>query len=319
MAVNHFRSLRSNGQFTPPSLQGTLLSPGFDGGGEYGGVSFDPVSQTAYINSNNVAAIIQLIERDERQKVLSRRDLYLQKCSSCHGADLGGSPPSIPSLKGIAGRMSVYDVSRTILYGGGRMPSFAKLGGERINALSKYVVDQENSSLGDGGNNSPDQELGRRFSINGYQSFKDIDGYPAVKPPWGLLSALDLQSGRYRWQVPFGEYPELKKTMPGRTGSENYGGSVVTSTGVLFIGATIYDNKFRAIDTRNGRELWSYDLPAAALGTPLIYSAAGEQYVVVAAGGGKNPKIKTRAVYMAFKLGSPGSKAQFAAERPNDR
>ena len=111
-----------------------------------------------------------------------------------------------------------------------------------------------------------------------------------MAPPWGTLSAIDLNSGRYLWQIPLGEYPELSARGVPLTGTENYGGPIVTAGGLVFIGATIFDRKIRAFDSRTGKLLWDAELPYAGLATPSTYMVKGHQYVVIAAGGGRDPK-----------------------------
>ena len=103
---------------------------------------------------------------------------------------------------------------------------------------------------------------------------------------WGTLSAIDLARGEIAWQVPLGEIPELAAQGLGGTGSENYGGPVVTAGGLVFIAAAM-DAKLRAFDKRTGALLWEAPLPAAGFATPAVYEAGGRQFVVVAAGGGK--------------------------------
>jgi quinoprotein glucose dehydrogenase len=141
-----------------------------------------------------------------------------------------------------------------------------------------------------------------KYSFSGYNKFRDAQGYPATRPPWGTLSAIDMNTGKYLWKIPFGYYPELAAKGRKDTGSENYGGPVVTASGLLFIGATIYDQKFRAFDTANGKVLWEADLPFAGVATPATYMAGGEQYVVIAASGARNPKGPRGAALVAFKL-----------------
>ncbi len=119
---------------------------------------------------------------------------------------------------------------------------------------------------------------GRVYRFTGYRKFLDPDGYPAVTPPWGTLNAIDLNTGRYLWKIPLGEYPELADKS---TGSENYGGPILTASGLLFIGATLYDKKIRAFDSRTGGLLWQDTLPFAGNATPITYMAKGRQYVLI--------------------------------------
>jgi len=141
-----------------------------------------------------------------------------------------------------------------------------------------------------------------RYRFSGYHKFLDPDGYPAVATPWGTLQAIDLGTGRTLWKVPLGEYPELVAQGMTDTGSENYGGPVLTASGLLFIGATLYDHTLRAFDSRTGKLLWRGDLPHAGTATPATYSVKGRQYVVIATSDQRNPKGKPGGAWVAYAL-----------------
>jgi len=138
------------------------------------------------------------------------------------------------------------------------------------------------------------------YSFTGYNRWLDTNGYPAVKPPWGTLNAIDLNTGEYRWRVPLGEVPALTARGLAPTGTENYGGPVVTAGGLVFIGAA-KDEMFRAFDRRTGKLLWQTKLPAGGYATPATYLADGRQFVVIACGGGKMG-TKSGDAYVAFAL-----------------
>jgi quinoprotein glucose dehydrogenase len=140
------------------------------------------------------------------------------------------------------------------------------------------------------------------YVLTGYHKFLDPDGYPAIAPPWGTLNAIDLNTGKYLWKVPLGEYPELARQGVKTTGAENYGGPIVTAGGVVFIGATVYDRKFRAFDSRTGQLLWETEMPYSGVATPSTYMIEGRQYVVIAASGGRDPKSPLGGAYLAFAL-----------------
>jgi quinoprotein glucose dehydrogenase len=140
------------------------------------------------------------------------------------------------------------------------------------------------------------------YNFTGYKKFYDADGYPATKPPWGTLNAIDLNTGRYLWTIPLGEYPELTAKGVPATGSENYGGPVITAGGLVFIGASVFDHKMRAFDSRSGKLLWQTVLPVAGVATPSTYMVNGKQFVVIAAGGGRDPKMPHGGYYIAFAL-----------------
>ena len=296
--LERFRKVRSAGQFIPPSTDGTIVFPGFDGGGEWGGPAFDPTTGILYVNSNEMAWILRLVPRESDQP-RSGKALYLNECSSCHRPDMAGSPPEFPSLQHISDKLDEGDVRSILRQGAGRMPSFARLSAAEMNAVVNYVVyGQDNALAATEDKPSP---IEQRFRIDGYNKFLDPDGYPAVKPPWGMLSAINLNTGEYVWKMPFGEYPALAAQGMRNTGSENYGGGVVTAGGLLFIAATNYDKKMHAFDKATGKLLWEADLPAAGNATPAVYELNGKQYIVIACGGGKT-KDPSGSQYVAFAL-----------------
>jgi len=138
------------------------------------------------------------------------------------------------------------------------------------------------------------------YSVNYFGRFMDENGYPAIKPPWGTLNAIDLNIGEIVWQVPLGEYDELTKLGFPKTGTENYGGPILTAGGLIFIGAT-NDEYFRAFDKTTGEELWKSKLPAGGYATPMTYELDGKQYIVIACGGGKMG-TKSGDSYVAYSL-----------------
>lgn len=299
LVTDRLRTVRSNGQFTPPSLQGTIVFPGFDGGAEWGGAAFDPDSGLLYVNSNEMPWILRLVPRSPAGRRVSGRSLYVGHCANCHKEDRTGSPPGFPSLVNLAQTRSEAGVMRIIRNGAGRMPAFNHLDEWSLNVIVRYLMKGEDiegvatrraASSGD-----------LKYSTDGYNKFLDPDGYPAVAPPWGTLNAIDLNRGEIRWRIPFGEFPELAAKGMRDTGTENYGGPVVTAGGLLFIGATNHDRKFRAYDKDTGKLLWETLLPAAGNATPAVYEWKGRQYIVIAAGGGKSG-APSGGAYVAFTL-----------------
>ena len=302
-AVKVFEGVSSRGQFDPPSEKGTIIFPGLDGGAEWGGAAFDPETGNLYVNANEMAWVLRLRQRPPLVAGNSGLAVYLNNCAACHREDRSGSPPEFPSLRDVAARLPEESMRRIVRHGNGRMPAFGALGDDDIKAVVGYLRHPGGAAVPappSGLANKPD--LGGGYVFEGYTRFLDPDGYPAVRPPWGTLSAINLNSGAYAWKVPLGEYPELAAAGLRDTGSENYGGAVVTAGGVLFIGATVFDNQFRAFDKRSGKLLWRVTLPAAGLATPATYYAGGRQFVVIAAGGGKNPKAAAAGKLMAYAL-----------------
>jgi quinoprotein glucose dehydrogenase len=290
-----WQALRKRGEFDPPSEQGTILFPGMDGGGEWGGAAWDPGSGLLYVNANEMAWTVKLAERAQPDgEPETSRALYERHCASCHRTDFAGQPPEFPSLEGIAARRDIDQITEAVREGGGRMPGYKHLHPAHVRALVRYIVTGESELVGAAVPSPYDV----RYSLDGNIRFTDPDGFPAITPPWGTLTAIDLNKSSIAWQVPLGEMPGsgLKGT-----GSENYGGPVVTASGLLFIGATVYDNRFRAFDARSGKILWEATLPAAGNATPAVYEANGRQFVVIGAGGGKWG-APSGGTYVAFAL-----------------
>ena len=299
-ALAKFRTFRSEGQFVPFTVgKDTVIFPGFDGGAEWGGAAADPETGILYVNANDVAWTGALAENTEEN---SPKSVYMSQCAVCHGEKMAGSPPAMPSLVGLGDRMSSADVAATIKNGKGRMPGFANLSDDQMSALLLYVMS--------GGGENDKREItsagpplpAMKYHFTGYHKFLDPEGYPAVAPPWGTLSAINLNTGEYVWRIPLGEYPELAAKGLKNTGTENYGGPLVTAGGLVFIGATNFDQKFHAFDKSTGALLWETTLPFAGNATPATYELKGRQFVVIAAGGGKDPKSKSGGVYVAFAL-----------------
>ncbi|MFB3922027.1 MAG: PQQ-binding-like beta-propeller repeat protein [Terriglobia bacterium] len=280
-----FEKLRNEGPFTPPSREGTVVFPGFDGGGEWGGAAFDPEIGVLYVNSNEMAWILRLVERPKTKLQATSRQVYAADCSSCHRSDMRGTPPEFPSLLKLGEKYKEIEIAKIIREGRGRMPGFAHLGQNVVEALARLLATGEDAQFATPVSAQASHPL--KYTIDGYNKFLDPEGYPAVEPPWGTLNAIDLDKGEIRWKMPFGDYPELVAKGMTNTGSENYGGSLVTRGGLLFIGATNYDKKFRAYDKVTGKLLWETTLPAAGNATPSTYEVGGRQFVVIAAGGGK--------------------------------
>ena len=295
-ALKRYRSYRSGPQFTPPSFEGTFVFPGFDGGAEWGGQAYDPETGLLYINSNEMAWVLRLIPQGDGTRKSTAAQVYTRNCSGCHREDRKGTPPEFPALLNLEGK----NVEEVIRKGAGRMPGFAFLGDDGVRALTAFLRTGDNKEIE---LPAPRQsrEVQLKYRTDGYNKFLDKDGYPAIKPPWGTLNALNVSTGEYAWQIPFGEFPELAAKGMKNTGTENYGGAVATAGGLLFIGATNHDRKFHVFDKITGELLWETTLPAAGNATPVVYEVNGKQYVAIAAGGGKSG-APSGGSYVAFAL-----------------
>jgi quinoprotein glucose dehydrogenase len=316
-ALKQFKTFIGGGQFIPPSVDKlTIDMPGFAGGGEWGGAAVDPATGVLYVNSNNTGWLVGLTVPPPPGSVGEK--VYQNQCSVCHGIDRAGTPPSIPALRGIEGIMTDQEIADRIRQGKGRMPPFSGLSDEEVVSLVHYLsrAPQQQgrrppaSSLAQGaGPVQATPPVTQTPEINdmpyktiGFRRFLDPENYPATAPPWGALSAIDMNTGKYLWKIPFGEYPELTAKGVAPTGTDNYGGPIVTAGGLLFIGASVFDEKFHAYDSHTGKLLWETKLPFAGLATPSTYMVDGKQYVVIAAGGGQSSRNPSGGMYIAFAL-----------------
>jgi quinoprotein glucose dehydrogenase len=301
-AVTAFKAMTSGGQFVPFAVgRDTVIFPGYDGGAEWGGSAFDPDTGVLYVNANEMAWTGALAPTPTGS---TARQTYQRNCAACHRDNLQGEPPQMPSLVGVAARKTEPEMVALVTKGGGRMPGFPNLTADEVDAVVDYVRTGENRPIKDVSASPIDM----KYRFTGYKKFLDPDGYPAIAPPWGTLNAIDLDTGAYAWTIPLGEYPELAAKGLKDTGSENYGGPVVTAGGLVFIGATNFDRKFRAFDKDTGKLLWEATLPFSGNGTPAAYEVDGRQFIVVPAGGGKSPgqlggPAPSGGVYVAFALG----------------
>ena len=294
-ALEKFRTYISDGQFVPNREgQQTVMFPGYDGGAEWGGSAFDPKTHIIYINSNDVGLTNALVKRTAGT---GGKALYLNHCASCHGEHLGGAPPAFPALTNLRERMNADQISTLIEQGKGRMTGFPSITRPERRAIGDYLLNGETAT-------TTDSSGPVVYGTTGYKKFLDQDGYPANATPWGTLNAINLDTGDYVWKITLGQYPELTAKGLPDTGSENYGGPVVTDGGLLFIGATVLDKKFRAFDKATGKLLWEAKLPLSANATPATYEVNGRQYVVIACGGDRDPSTPKGGIYVAFALPS---------------
>jgi mono/diheme cytochrome c family protein len=224
--------------------------------------------------------------------------VYKDKCAACHGDNREGVPDLGPTLMALGSRLNAVQVRKIIFSGKDKMPQIPDVIGKDMDALLRFLdVGEKVASV-----TPPVESEEGPYIFTGYRKFLDPEGYPAFIPPWGTLNAIDLNTGKYLWKIPFGEYPALAQQGMKNTGSENYGGPVVTAGGVLFIGATVYDRRFHVFDASNGKLLWETELPFAGMATPSTYMVDGRQYIVIASSGGRDPKSPVGGAYIAFAL-----------------
>lgn len=293
--------MRSGEPFIPPAVtEDTIIYPGFDGGAGWGGAAYDPGSNLLYVNATELPWSFELVDiTDDTDN--PGRTIYLKYCSGCHGIGREGMGKDFPALQNVGGKLSYPVIAAIIRNGKGRMQGLPQLGFENILLLLDYLNVTDAETSGESRNESPTEiRPDVPYRHTGYKRLLDPDGYPGIKPPWGTLTAIDLNLGAIVWQVPLGEYPELVKQGIRHTGTENYGGPVVTKGGLVFIASTM-DEKFRAFNKITGEVVWEYQLSAGGFATPATYEVDGKQYVVIAAGGGKSG-LKSGDEYTAFSL-----------------
>ncbi len=291
--------------FNPPSKEGTVIFPGFDGGGEWGGPGLDPTTGVIYINASEMPWVLTMVDLRNKPKknetnLQAGKRLYASICVNCHGPERQGSGV-YPTLIGVNKKYNEEQFVHLISSGRRMMPAFNQFSESEKKALASFILDRKDEQKQkfipppkpvDDWDNLP-------YVSTGYNKFLTKEGYPAVMPPWGTLNAIDLNTGKLIWKDTLGDYPELKAKGI-HSGTENYGGPALTAGGLIFIAATS-DSKFRAFNKRTGRLLWETDLPACGFATPAVYEVDGKEYVVIACGGGKLLK-KSGDAYVAFAL-----------------
>jgi len=321
--IKIFNGLRYEGLFTPPSVKGTLNFPGTIGGSEWGGAAYDPTTNIIYLKSNESPEIdlLQKIDPAVTSTNVSLHDdgkkIYTAYCASCHKLDRTGDEPIYPSLVDLKKRMPEGDALNKIKEGSGRMPSFAAILKGHEDGIIDYLFEktdkrllQRETDLSEIKNNrlsniEVKKEMGTTvdttttyLNVTAYAQLKDPEGRPAIKPPWGTLNAINLNTGEYEWTIPVGNNPELQKKGEPNTGSTGSPGPIVTRGGLVFLGGS-RDRKFQAFDKATGKLLWETTLPGFASSTPCTYESNGKQYIAVSVAGNKESPAGS---IMAFAL-----------------
>ncbi|HET7219407.1 MAG TPA: family 16 glycoside hydrolase [Vicinamibacterales bacterium] len=302
-ALKDFRRYLSGPIFTPPSLQGTITTPGHLGGAEWHGASFDPMLNMLYVNVNEAPTINRLRPVYDgpgaaSDPVALGHQIYDRTCATCHGVARQGTPPHTPALVDL--KRTAREIETVIAEGRNAMPAFRHFRARELSALAAFLKTPPTAGGGDPPAARPDLGTGR-YTIDGYPLFLDPHGVPAIAPPWGTLNAIDLVKGEIAWKVPLGEYPQLAAKGIRHTGTLNFGGAIATAGGVIFVAATA-DEKIRAFEKSSGRVLWEHQLPAGGYATPSIYMIDGRQFIAIAAGGSGKNATRSGDSIIAFAL-----------------
>lgn len=303
--LDKLKAVKMGSIYSPHSIEGTVQFPGTRGGAEWGGAAVDPTQGIMYVNANEIPLVIRMRQIDVagREVFLAnagKRVYTLNNCTACHGGDRAGTNV-YPSLLNLSSRKSEKQVASLLKTGKGQMPAFSNLSDDDTEALMAFLFDKTDLKNKKALHVTDSTNTKYRFVHDGWNVITDQSGYPGVKPPWGTLNAIDLNSGEALWKVPLGEYAELKKKGLPPTGTQNLGGPAVTAGGLVFIGASS-DEYFRAFDQETGKVIWQYKLPASGTATPSVYEINGKQYVVIAAGGGGKLGTPSSDAYISFSL-----------------
>jgi len=299
-------TLRYGHAFVLPGKTPSLIYPGFDGGGEWGGSAVDPQEDILWVNSNEMPWIMEMKavkKREVKEETIyaAGKRLFEEQCAVCHGENKKGLGNN-PSLENITSRYNQSALTTLLNSGRRMMPSFKRLPDAEKEAIASYLLALPNGKQAYVERDKRKETAYDRvpYKMAGYNKFLTPKGNPAISPPWGSLNAINLKTGKLLWKVPLGEYPELKKKGVPPTGTENYGGPVVTAGGLVFIAGTP-DKMFRAFNKMNGKLVWSYELPFAAFATPAMYKIGDKQFITIACGGGKL-KSTSGDAYVTFAI-----------------
>jgi quinoprotein glucose dehydrogenase len=304
--IAQLAQMRTGDIFLPPGEQPSVALPQFNGGGEWGGASFDPETHILYVNSSSEAEWIAMVPAkppgDTTAAALGAM-IYGTVCSTCHGSDRAGLPnaPAFASLKNVRDRLTRAQVLALLDTGRGQMPGFASFTATEKHAVTAFLFGEGANEKISGAELKQNWAGGIPWVDTGHKEFRDPEGFPANRRPWGTVTAIDLDRGVFKWQVPLGTYPALEKRGLPPTGTFNMGGTLVTAGGLVFIGGSM-DERFHAYDKATGKLLWEFQMEAGGYATPATYEIDGRQYVLIAAGGGGKPETKPGNAWICFAL-----------------
>ncbi|MGD0221161.1 MAG: pyrroloquinoline quinone-dependent dehydrogenase [Terriglobia bacterium] len=301
----------NEGLYTPPTLRGTMQMPGNSGGANWGSAAANPADGSLYVASMDLPCMLKL-EREQTGRASKGESIEQQghfifesNCRSCHGADLKGLPPAIPSLVNVGASLNREQIEGVVRQGRGPMPGFPRLPEPDLKALIAFVPNPSAASALPSLPAAPDS--GPVRYLTGFGFMMTSTGVPPIAPPWSSLTAYDLNKGAIKWKIPLGEVPELAaKGIPATGFPFLKTGPVVTAGGLVFTATR--DHKVRAYDVETGKVLWEKRLDTGLQGIPSVYEVGGREYLVVCAAA---PEMSDSAsqgsihgAYVAFALPS---------------
>lgn len=314
---HQIESSRNSGLFTPPALTDTMEMPGNSGGANWGSAAADPSSGTVVVASMDLPCMLKL-EREQtggvnRGETIEQQGHFIfeSNCRLCHGTDLKGLPPAVPSLVDVGSKLSRQQIEARIRQGGGPMPGFPKLADEDVQSLIAFLLNPSEALKSSPQPAAPSAAATESTDskpvhyLSGFGFMMTTAEVPPIKPPWSSLTAYDLNQGTIKWSIPLGEVPELAAK-----GIDNTGfpflktGPVVTAGGLIFTATR--DHFVRAYDEDTGKVVWEKRLDTALQGMPSVYETGGREYLVVCAAA---PEVNDAAAqqhiqgeYVAFAL-----------------
>jgi quinoprotein glucose dehydrogenase len=309
--VQLFRRSRYDGLFTPPSLKGSINFPGTIGGSEWGGAAVDPNTGVIYLKSNESPEMDLLVKIDNSKiddaaaEQVNGREVYMTYCASCHKADLTGIEPQFPSLVGLKKRLSEELALQRVREGAGKMPPFKQILNGKEKAVIDFLFDKKRDRSVPNDENLKEIQRNRTSNMQlkadsatrkdpsvmylntqAYYPLRDLEGRPSIKPPYGTLNAIDLNSGEFLWTVPAGNLADLQQKGAPPTGTTGSPGPIVTGGGLVILGGG-RDKQLQAYDKKTGKLVWAFTLPAYSSSSPSSYTVDGKQYIAVSVGGNK--------------------------------
>jgi len=300
-ALTCFKSA-TTGWFRPFREGRVNLYFNIDGGAEWTGACVDPDTGRLYVTANHMGWLITVMRDDDppddpNAPRTRGQSVFETICAQCHGTNRMGIG-TVPALRGLRHRLVDEQIVRQVRNGSNAMPAHPEnvISEPDLKALVDFLMLRDRPLPP-----MPPKPERPRYRDHGYPKFYDNEGYPANKPPWGTLNCIDLNTGKLLWKVPHGEYAELTAQGVPKTGTENYGGPIVTAGGLVFC-AGARDTKLWAYDKDTGAELWSAPLPWTGSAPPATYQVNGRQYVVIAATGGNKLGTPYGDAYVAFAL-----------------